>query len=98
MEPSEAMRRKDGGTEVDVTVSPRSSRSGIGGVDEWRKRIIVRVKAPPLEGRANKEVAAVFAEATGFKAEVVSGMTSHQKTVFVAGDLDAVCAAVKKTL
>ena len=98
MDPSEAMRSRDGGTEIDVTVSPRSNRSGIDGVDEWRKRIVVRVKAPPLEGRANKEVAAVFAEATGFKAEVTAGLTSHQKTVFVKGGVDEVCAAVKKLL
>lgn len=98
MEPADAMRSRNGGTEVDVTVSPRSNRSGIDGVDEWRKRIVVRVKAPPLEGRANKEVAAVFADATGFKAEVTAGLTSHQKTVFVKGDIEAVCAAVKSLL
>lgn len=56
------------------------------GYDEWRKRIIVRVKAPPLEGRANKEVASVISDVTGFRAEVVQGMTSHQKTVLVRGD------------
>lgn len=48
--------------------------------------MIVRVKAPPLEGKANREVASVLSEATGFRAEVVSGMTSHQKTVLVRGD------------
>jgi len=98
MDVSEAMRKKDGGVEIDVTVSPRSSRSGVGGVDEWRKRVIVRVKAPPLEGRANKEVASVFSDATGFKAEVVSGMTSHQKTVFVKGDYESVLEVLRKAL
>ena len=94
MGPVDAMRSRDGRTEVDITVSPRSSRSGIDGFDEWRKRIIVRVKAPPLEGRANREVADVFREVTGMKAEVVSGQTSHQKTVAVEGDMEAVLAAL----
>ena len=98
MKASDAMREKNGGVEIDVTVSPRSNRSGIDGIDEWRKRLIVRVKAPPLDGRANKEVAAVFADVTGFKSEVVSGQTSHQKTVFVRGDLVSVLAAVEKSL
>lgn len=98
MDVSEAMRRKDGGVEIDVTVSPRSSRSGVGGVDEWRKRVIVRVKAPPLEGRANKEVASVFTDVTGFRAEVVAGMTSHQKTVLVKGDYESVLGALRKAL
>jgi uncharacterized protein (TIGR00251 family) len=91
---ADALRSRDGHTEVDITVSPRSSRSGIDGFDEWRKRIIVRVKAPPLEGRANREVADVFRDATGMRSEVVAGQTSHQKTVAVEGDLESVVSAL----
>lgn len=98
MDVSDAMRSRNGVTEVDVTVSPRSSRSGIDGLDEWRKRVIVRVKAPPLEGRANKEVADVFREATGMKAEVTAGLTSHQKTVSIQGDMEAVIEALRRSL
>ncbi len=98
MDPEDAMRSRGGRTEIDVTVSPRSSRSGIDGCDEWRKRIIVRVKAPPLDGRANREVAEVFREATGMRSEVVSGLTSHQKTVAVDGELDAVISALGRFL
>lgn len=98
MEISEAMRTTDRGTEVDVTVSPRSNRSCIDGFDEWRKRIVVRVKSPPLEGRANKEVASVLSDATGFKSEVVSGLTSHQKTVLVKGDMQSICAAISRNV
>ncbi len=98
MDPSVAVRSRGGRTEVDVTVSPRSSRSGIDGFDEWRKRIIVRVKAPPLDGRANKEVADVFREATGMRSEVVAGMTSHQKTVAVEGDMETVLSALVRLL
>jgi uncharacterized protein len=90
MEISEVCRSVTGGTEVDLLVSPRSNRSGPEGVDEWRKRLVFRVKAPPLDGRANKEVEAIMKEVTGFRSEVVKGQTDRQKTVLVAGPADQV--------
>lgn len=98
MDVADAMRSRGGFTEVDVTVSPRSSRSGVEGLDEWRKRVVVRVRSPPLEGKANREVADVFREATGFRSEVTAGMTSHQKTVTVEGDIQAVAEALRRLL
>lgn len=86
MDVAEATRDVPGGLEIDISVSPRSDRSGTEGVDEWRKRLIVRVKAPPLDGRANKEVESLFKDITGCKCEVVRGQTSRQKTVLAHGD------------
>lgn len=86
MKVSDVCRTRGGAVEIDVSVSPRSNRSGPDGFDEWRRRLIVRVKAPPLDGRANKEVAALFSELSGSKAEVTSGQTSRQKTVTIYGD------------
>lgn len=90
MDISEALRSVDGGVEVEISVSPRSDRPGIDGVDEWRKRLTVRVRAPPLDGRANKDVEDLFRELTGFKCQIVHGQTSRQKTVLVNGDMDTV--------
>ena len=98
MDVSEASREVDGGVEVDVTVSPRSDRSGTEGVDEWRKRLIVRVKAPPLDGRANKEIQELFRKVTGCKCEIVRGQTSRQKTVFVMGESGRVLESLRKGL
>lgn len=98
MDVSDAARTVDGGLEVDVSVSPRSDRSGTEGVDEWRKRLIVRVKAPPLDGRANKEVEDLFRKATGCKCEIVRGQTSRQKTVLVRGDPESVLKSLRKGL
>ena len=98
MDVSEASRTVDGGVEVDVTVSPRSDRSGTEGVDEWRKRLIVRVKAPPLDGRANKEIQELFRKVTGCKSEVVRGQTSRQKTILVHGDYDPILEALGQGL
>ena len=98
MDVSEASREVDGGVEVDVTVSPRSDRSGTEGVDEWRKRLIVRVKAPPLDGRANKEIQELFKKVTGYRCEIVRGQTSRQKTVFVTGDPEKILDSLRKGL
>lgn len=93
MELSKVSRKVPEGLELEIYVSPRSSRSGPEGIDEWRKRLIVRVKAPPLDGKANREVEDVFAEITGMKSEVVSGMTDRRKTVLIRGDSET---ALKK--
>ncbi|MCL1978600.1 MAG: DUF167 domain-containing protein [Methanomassiliicoccaceae archaeon] len=82
----EVSRVRGLGVEVDVLVSPRSGRSGIEGVDGWRKRLIVKVRSPPLEGKANKEAEEILSKATGFRSSVISGHTSRQKTIFVEGD------------
>lgn len=98
MDVSEATRTVEEGMEIDVSVSPRSDRSGTEGVDEWRKRLIVRVKAPPLDGRANKEVEELFRKTTGFRSEVIRGQTSRQKTVMVYGDASKIMDALRKGL
>ena len=98
MDVSDASRSVDGGLEVDISVSPRSDRSGTEGIDEWRKRLIVRVKAPPLDGRANKEVEELFRKVTGCKCEIVRGQTSRQKTVLVRGDPESVLESLRKGL
>lgn len=83
---SDVSREKDGCLELDVSVSPRSNRSGPEGFDEWRKRLIIRVRAPPLDGRANREVEETVSDMCGFPAKVTSGQTSRQKTVTIRGD------------
>lgn len=84
--------------EFDIMVSPRSNRSGLEGFDEWRKRAILRVKSPPLDGRANNEVESYFKEVTGCKSSVTAGMTSHQKTVTIAGDPKTIIEAIEKAM
>ena len=52
--------------------------------------LILRVRAPPLDGRANKEVEATLSEITGFRCQVVRGQTSRQKTVLISGPAEQV--------
>ena len=88
-------RVKDLGVEVEVLASPRSGRSGIEGIDSWRKRLIVKVKAPPLDGKANKEVEDVIRKAAGAPSSVISGHTNRQKTVFIEGDPAAIISKLR---
>ncbi len=90
MDLTETFREVSDGVEIDISVSPRSDRSGTEGIDEWRKRLTVRVKAPPLDGRANKEVESLFKDITGCKSTVIRGQTSRQKTVLIKGDPEVI--------
>ena len=90
MDLTETFREVSDGVEIDISVSPRSDRSGTEGIDEWRKRLTVRVKAPPLDGRANKEVESLFKDITGCKSIVIRGQTSRQKTVLIKGDPEVI--------
>ena len=82
----DVIRVRGSGVEVDVLVSPRAGRSGIEGIDGWRNRLIVKVRSPPLDGKANKEAEEVLCGASGSPSSVISGHTSRQKTIFVEGD------------
>jgi uncharacterized protein len=79
---SKAVRLTKEGTEIDVMVSPHSNSSGIQGIDEWRGRIIVKIRAPPEAGKANKELIELFSGLLG-KAELGRGSTNRMKTVVV---------------
>ncbi|MDD2411150.1 MAG: DUF167 domain-containing protein [Candidatus Methanomethylophilaceae archaeon] len=89
MQLSDVSRKTAVGLEVSLYVSPRSSVSGIDGFDLWRKRLIVRVRSPPLDGRANREVEEIIGGITGMKTVVKSGAADRRKTVLVEGDADA---------
>jgi uncharacterized protein len=72
--------------DVRVRVQPRAKRAGVGG---WRgDALVVRVSAPPVEGRANVAVCKLVAKAAGVppsKISVVRGHASREKTLRVEG-------------
>lgn len=75
-----------GGTLLRVRLTPRASREGIEGV--VGDRLVIRVNAPPVEGKANRALVRLLAETFGFRpsaAAVVRGEASRNKTVFVSG-------------
>ncbi len=71
-------------TTLDVRVHPRAGRNEISG--ERDGRLLVRVTAPPVDGRANAAVCRLIAKAAGVpkgSVSVTSGEGHRDKTVTV---------------
>lgn len=75
------LSRHPEGVVVDCWVVPGASRSETKGVHGDSLRI--RVSAPPEGGRANREVCRLLEEATGARAELLSGSTSRRKKILL---------------
>lgn len=76
----------DGGTILSVRVIPRATQSKIDDVHDGALR--VRLKAPPVDGAANKELCIFLAKVLGLpkrQVEVRTGERSRSKTVLIAG-------------
>jgi len=74
------------GVTLRVRVQPRASREGIGG--EREGALVVRLTAPPVEGRANEALARFLGRALGVPpsaVRVVQGAAGRDKRVAVAG-------------
>lgn len=98
MEIADTLRSVKDGTEMEIIVSPNSNRKGIEGLDEWRKRVIIRVKSPPLDGKANKEVEDTLEEIFDTKCSIIRGQTSRQKTVLVSCPQDNIITVLERIL
>ena len=75
-----------------VRVQPRASKDALGG--EREGALVVRLRAPPVEGAANESLARFLGKTLGVApsaVRVVSGATGRNKVVSVAG-LDAATA------
>ncbi len=86
----DAVKEKANGCYLNVDVSPNSKKSGIRGYNEWRKAIEVSVKSPPKGGKANAELEKLLSKLFNARVEVVRGLTSTQKVVFVSASKDEV--------
>ncbi|HEY3021606.1 MAG TPA: DUF167 domain-containing protein [Solirubrobacteraceae bacterium] len=73
-------------TDVRVRVLPRARRSELAGMRAGA--LVVRVAAPPVEGKANAAVCALLAERAGVprsRVSVVRGAAARDKVVRVEG-------------
>lgn len=76
----------EGGVEIEVKVTPKSSVETVGPVRDGR--LVVKVNAPPDQGKANKAVCKLIAECVGVaksKVSVISGDTSRSKRLRAIG-------------
>jgi len=79
----ECVREGKGGVLIDVHVIPNSKKLGFS-YDGWEKRLKVRVSAPAVRGKANKEIINNFSSLFRH-CEIVVGKTSRKKTLLVKG-------------
>jgi uncharacterized protein (TIGR00251 family) len=80
------LRAGPGGTLVEVRVIPRASTSALAG--ERAGALVVRLAAPPVDGKANDALVAFLAGVLAIPARrvaLVHGHTSRQKRVLVQG-------------
>ena len=87
-------RDVDDGARLVVRVKPKSSREGV--VVEADGSVVVKVSAPPEDGKANArvvEVVAAFFAVPRRQVEIVRGQTARDKDLLLrgvkAGDIDA---------
>jgi len=74
------------GVTLRVRVQPRASKEALGG--EREGALVVRLTAPPVEGRANEALARLLGRALGVPpsaVRVVQGARGRDKSVAVAG-------------
>ena len=84
----------DGSTLVRVRVQPRAGRERIEG--ERAGALLVKVKAPPVDGKANESVCRLLARAAGIparSAELVRGASARDKLIRLPGVTAADTAA-----
>ncbi len=74
------------GVVLTVKAVPRAAKSEIAGIDdEW---IRVRIKAPPVDGKANEAIVKFFAEFFSLpkgSVSIVSGDTARLKRIKISG-------------
>ncbi|MDQ1686905.1 MAG: uncharacterized protein QOC82_3642 [Frankiaceae bacterium] len=81
-----AMIRRVTDAQVAVRLQPRAARDEIVGLRDGV--LVVRVSAPPVDGRANKALCKLIARRAGVaptRVSVVRGERSRDKLVLVAG-------------
>jgi uncharacterized protein (TIGR00251 family) len=75
-----------GGSLLTVKVQPRAATDAIAGADpDW---VRIRLRAPPVDGKANAALSAFLAESLGLPARAVtilSGATGRLKRVRISG-------------
>lgn len=99
---SSAFELRPDGIRLHLRVTPNAGLDRIDGAetrDGGATVLRVRVKAVPDKGKANAAVIALLAKTLGVPKSaitLVSGDTARQKTLHIAGDPDALGAALAK--
>ncbi|ADC69711.1 protein of unknown function DUF167 [Methanocaldococcus sp. FS406-22] len=77
------IRENKDGVLIDIDVQANAKKNEIIGINEWRKRLTIKIKAPATEGKANKEIIKFLKDIFKKDVEIVAGKLNPQKTVLV---------------
>ncbi len=80
------LRQEKNDVLLEVLVQPRASKSEV--IGEHDGRLKVRLKAPPVDGAANKELIAFFSKRFGVPKQAVqleAGSSSRRKRIRIVG-------------
>jgi uncharacterized protein (TIGR00251 family) len=83
---NDAWRLMPKGVLLRVRVQPRSNRDQVAGL--WEGRLRVRIAAPPVDGKANCQLARVIAKifrVPKSRVVILTGETGREKTLLVTG-------------
>ena len=64
---------------LDISVKPNSAKNEIIGWDENKKRLIIKIKAVPEKGKANKEIINYLSKILKKKISIVKGSRIKKK-------------------
>lgn len=81
------MRELPHAVELEIRVLARASRASVGGFRDGC--LVVRVREPAVDGRANEALRSALARALGVRpaaVELVQGLRSRRKRLQIAGD------------
>jgi len=89
MKLEDAVFKSESGITITLDVSPGSKKTIFpSGYNEWRKALLCRISAPPVDGKANKEIARAVADFFSLpkrNISIISGQTSSLKRISVSG-------------
>lgn len=81
---SNIVKPRGEGSVILIFITPNSQKVRLNaGIDEWRGALKVRVKSPPVAGKANRELIDEFSGFFHVAVRILSGSTSRQKTLYV---------------
>ncbi|MFQ6051623.1 MAG: DUF167 domain-containing protein [Candidatus Hydrothermarchaeota archaeon] len=95
------IKTSEDGILIDIEVIPRSDTDKIIGINEWRKRLEVKIKEAPVKGKANEHVIRLFSKSLGVKpssVKIVKGSKSRQKTIKIEGNSEIIAKKLKRWL
>lgn len=77
-----------GEVSIVIELHPSSSTSEISGINEWRKRLQVKVTSPALKGAANQDLINLMSDFFGLPNSSVkldSGVKDRRKRILLSG-------------